>query len=92
MQGCKTNCKFLYIDSEVIAQILKIKAYNFSCHKITVISVVTGRIQIVTTVMWLGLSDISLEGNWEWNDDTPLSYLNWREGRLCICHTFIFIT
>lgn len=43
-----------------------------------------GRIQIVTTVMWLGLSDISIEGNWEWSDESPLTYLNWREGTFTI--------
>lgn len=40
----------------------------------------TGRVKIVTTVMWLGLSDISIEGNWAWSDQSPLTYLNWRDG------------
>ncbi|XP_076824515.1 macrophage mannose receptor 1-like [Clavelina lepadiformis] len=42
---------------------------------------IAGRIHVVTTVMWLGMSDISIEGNWEWSDGAPLTYLNWREGQ-----------
>ncbi|XP_039267956.2 macrophage mannose receptor 1-like isoform X2 [Styela clava] len=42
---------------------------------------IAGRIQIVTTVMWLGLSDITVEGNWGWTDQSPLTYLNWRAGQ-----------
>uniref|UniRef100_H2YKL9 C-type lectin domain-containing protein n=1 Tax=Ciona savignyi TaxID=51511 RepID=H2YKL9_CIOSA len=42
---------------------------------------VAGRINIVTTVMWLGMSDITIEGNWGWSDSSPLIYLKWRAGQ-----------
>nr|CAB3263945.1 macrophage mannose receptor 1 [Phallusia mammillata] len=42
---------------------------------------IAGRVHIVTTVMWLGMSDMTEEGNWEWSDRQPLTYLNWREGQ-----------
>nr|XP_002120905.3 macrophage mannose receptor 1 isoform X2 [Ciona intestinalis] len=42
---------------------------------------IAGRINVVTTVMWLGMSDITVEGNWAWSDGYPLVYLNWRAGQ-----------
>uniref|UniRef100_F6TGD6 C-type mannose receptor 2 n=1 Tax=Ciona intestinalis TaxID=7719 RepID=F6TGD6_CIOIN len=43
--------------------------------------IAAGRINVVTTVMWLGMSDITVEGNWAWSDGYPLVYLNWRAGQ-----------
>ncbi len=32
-------------------------------------------------VVWLGASDESEEGQWKWEDDTPLKYSNWDKGQ-----------
>ena len=40
-----------------------------------------GKASIVSTVIWLGVSDITEEGQWAWTDKTPLVYLNWKPGK-----------
>jgi len=42
---------------------------------------IAGKASIVSTVIWLGVSDITEEGQWAWTDKTPLVYLNWKPGQ-----------
>ena len=30
---------------------------------------------------WIGLNELGEEGEWQWSDDTPLTYLNWAKGQ-----------
>ncbi|XP_050405448.2 macrophage mannose receptor 1 [Patella vulgata] len=43
---------------------------------------ITGRMKGTTSIisMWIGLSDRSQKGGWNWEDDSPLAYLNWDAG------------
>lgn len=35
--------------------------------------------------MWLGLSDGTVEGEWSWEDGSPLTYFNWKPGIYLVC-------
>ena len=37
------------------------------------------------TAYWLAATDIDAEGQWVWQDGTPMSYANWNRCKF-ICH------
>ena len=40
----------------------------------------SGEYAHVQTPYWLGGTDATVEGGWEWVDGTPLAYINWFPG------------
>jgi len=44
-------------------------------------SFIAGKVQQHEVVMWLGLSDGTVEGEWSWEDGSPLTYFNWKAGQ-----------
>ena len=44
----------------------------------------TARIQYTYEgALWIGASDLSAEGGFEWSDGAPFRYINWNAGILC---------